>query len=160
MIFRNIIGIILLCLSMTSCSHSNSTLHDTEGNALGIQQFKGKWIIINYWAAWCEGCVKEIPELNNFYQHNHNNNIVLLGVNYDHIPMPDLNEWVNKERISYPVVVEDPSTVFKLTDVDVLPMTFIIDPHGVVVKSIAGPNTEKSLTDILHSLQKKDEAPL
>ena len=158
MIYKNILAILLLCFAVAGCSHQEGVLHDTAGNALNPQQLKGKWVIINYWAAWCEGCVKEIPELNNFYAHNRNNNVILLAANYDHIPMPDLATWVNKERIAYPALVEDPGTVIKLGEVDVLPMTFIIDPKGNLVKSIAGPNTEKSLSDTLKALQKKDEA--
>lgn len=159
MIYRNILAVFLLLTSLISCSDNNkTTLHDTNGNTLNTAQFKGKWVIINYWAAWCEGCVKEIPELNNFYAHNRNNNVLVFGANYDHIPMPDLAGWVDKERIAYPALVEDPGTVIKLGDIDVLPMTFIIDPHGKLVKSIVGPNTEKSLTDTLHLLQKNDEA--
>ncbi len=141
MILRNILGIILLTLSLMSCSRDNS---------VSLSALKGKWIIINYWAVWCDSCVKEIPELNHFYQHNQDKNILLFGVNYDHTPMPDL--------ILYPVLVEDPKKFFKLADVDVLPVTFIIDPQGKVVKSIIGPNTEKSLFKIMQILQKKNES--
>lgn len=154
---RKIIVLFLLII-LAACSQGTTAYHDTEGKVYDSQSFQGKWLIINYWAPWCPGCVKEIPELNRFYQHLPAN-VLLLGVNYDHTPMPDLKEWVRKELIAYPVLIEDPKNQFQLADADVLPVTFIINPQGKVVKSIAGPNTEKSLLETLKALQKTNETP-
>ena len=139
---------------LVSCTQQGSVLHDTQGNQIEVASLKGKWVIINYWAGWCESCVKEIPELNYFYQHNQDKNIVLYGVNYDRIPMQELKNAMDKTHIAYPVVLEDPAQAWSLDGIDALPVTFIIDPNGDVAKKILGVNTEKSLLATVRELQK------
>lgn len=146
--------IILCSLLLISCSQDNGpVLHDTEGKPVQLSKLKGKWVIINYWADWCGSCVYEMPELNDFYQHNQDKNIAFYGVNYDHLPLSELKEAVKKTEIEFPVLVEDPNQAWHLDDVFVLPMTFIINPKGKLVKTIVGPNSEKSLLDTLQTLQ-------
>jgi peroxiredoxin len=145
------------CVAVINCSQQGSVLHDAKGNSIQVSSLKGKWVIINYWAAWCESCVKEIPELNHFYQHNQDKNIVLYGVNYDHMPMSDLELAMHKTQIAFPVILDDPAQTWKLDSIDALPVTFIIDPKGHVVKKILGGNTEKSLFATVHALQKASQ---
>jgi len=75
--------VLLLCLFFTvSCSHK-PVLRSVQNGSVSEQQWKDQWVIVNYWAAWCEGCMKEIPELNRFYQHHHDKSVLLYGVNFD-----------------------------------------------------------------------------
>jgi peroxiredoxin len=134
------------------CSRENSVLHDAKGHEITISQLKGKWIIVNYWAAWCASCLKEIPELNHFYQRNHHKNIVLFGVNYDRLSLSDLQQTIDKTHIAFPVVLEDPAQIWLLNGIEALPVTFIIDPQGKVVKRIVGASTEQSLLATLREL--------
>ncbi len=146
-----LLKIILLIFFITSCTERGSVLHDTKGNQIDVSSLKGKWVIINYWAAWCQTCIKEIPELNNFYQHNQDKNIVLYGVNYDRMPMNELQLAINKTHIAFPVVLEDPAQTWTLYGIDFLPVTFtIIDPNGKVAKKIVGASTEQSLLAAIH----------
>lgn len=81
-------------------------------------------------------------------------NVVLYGVNYDHMPMTDIELAMHKMQIAYPVVLEDPAQTWALTGIEALPVTFIIDPNGKVVKKILGATTEKSLLATVHQFQK------
>ncbi len=152
--FLKVSLVFLISLWMMSCSEQGSVLHDTKGNPIPVAELTGKWVILNYWAAWCESCVKEIPELNRFYQHNQHKNIVLYGVNYDHMPMKDLQAAIEQTHIAYPIVLEDPAKTWALGEFEALPVTFIIDPEGHVAKKILGANTEKSLDAVMRELQK------
>jgi thiol-disulfide isomerase/thioredoxin len=136
------------------CTPGSSVLHDSEGHEIKLSELKGKWIIINYWADWCDSCMAEIPQLNNFYVHNQDKSVVLLGVNYDHLPADQLKQSVKKRQILYPVLLEDPSSIWGLGAMEAIPVTFIIDPKGVVKKMIVGATTENSLLGILRDLQK------
>lgn len=152
--FLKIILLFIGCVAIINCTQQGSVLHDAKGNSIPVSTLKGKWVIINYWADWCESCIKEIPELNHFYQHNQDKNIVLYGVNYDRMPIGDLETAINKTHIAYPVILEDPSETWSFDGIDALPVTFIIDPKGKVVKKILGANTEQSLLAAVHELQK------
>ncbi len=149
------IFLFLLCgVFMLSCTEKGSVLHDTKGNEIQLSALKGKWIIVNYWADWCESCVQEIPELNRFYQNNQDKNILIYGVNYDRLPKADLEKATKKVHIVFPVLLDDLTQIWPLQGIDVLPVTFIINPKGQVVKRIYGGNTEKSLSTTLQALQK------
>lgn len=153
---RNVILNLLLVLLIGSCSQKTGLLHDDKGNEIDISQLKGKWIIVNYWATWCDNCLKEIPEMNHFYQHNPYKNVVLYGVNFDRLAKADLQQAIRQTHIAYPVVLEDPAQTWAINGIDVLPMTFIINPHGQVVKRIVGRTTEQLLLDTIHQLKQKN----
>jgi thiol-disulfide isomerase/thioredoxin len=128
-------------------------LHDTDGHEISITQLKNKWVIINYWASWCANCIEEVQEFNHFYANNRDKNIVLYGVNYNHLPIHDLKEDIQKVGIHYPVLIEDPSQIWHFDLMDVIPFTFIVNPAGKVAKTIIGTTSEQDLLGIIRSLQ-------
>ncbi len=145
--------IILFCsLFLLNCAN-HSVVHDAEGHEIPLDHFKGKWVIINYWAAWCDACVHETPELNHFSEHLKNTNVVFYGFNYDHLSGSDLEQAISDIKITYPVLEEDPQVIWSLPDVNFLPVTFIINPEGHVAKQIVGSSTEESLQAALREAQ-------
>ena len=151
---------ILLCsLLIISCTQDNSAqdnriVHDTTGSAIKLSELKGKWIILNDWADWCDSCAEEVPRLNYFYQHNTDKNIVLFGMNYDQLKGDDLQRAIKKMRIRYPVLVEDPYQRWVLEDTTILPTIYIINPMGKLAKKIVGSVTAEELETIIFQLQK------
>ena len=144
---------ILLCsLLLISCSQQDPVYHDTQGHAVQLTKLRGKWVIVNYWAAWCHPCVDEMPELNNFYKYAQDKNILIYGVDFDELPIDDLTRDAQSVGIAFPVLVDDPEA-WGLDEVSVIPTTFIINPKGVVVKKLVGSITEQTLIDVLHTLQ-------
>lgn len=146
----------IILLSVMSCAQGDPIFSDTQGRSVQISQLRGKWVVVNYWAAWCHSCIEEMPELNRFYQNNSNKNIVFYGVNYDQLPSEALNEAIKNVDVQFPVLTEDPNTAWQLGDTDMIPVTFIINPDGKVVKKLVGVNTEQSLSETLTSLQKNN----
>lgn len=156
MLIRKFILIILCSFFIINCSQAEQPLfYDTEGNAVQLSKLKGKWVVLNYWAAWCGVCVQEIPELNLFYKDIKGSNIVFYGIDYDELTLDNLKSAIAAVDIHYPVLTSDPGFAWNLDDVNVIPTTFILNPKGHVVKVITGPNTEKSLFDIINSLGDK-----
>ena len=151
-------GILILamtfCLVACSSPEPSVILHDQHSNPVDLSELKGKWVIVNYWASWCESCAWEVPHLNKFYQNNKNKNIVLYGVSYDPLPQDELSVAVNKMHIQFPVLLENPSALWQLGDTDVVPVTYIINPEGKVAQKIVGPTTEESLSAVMLALQK------
>jgi peroxiredoxin len=143
----------LLAIVLISCSDNTSTktsgnFQDTDGHAVTLDLLKGKWVVVNYWAAWCEGCIKEIPELNRFDKAL-GSDVVMVGVNFDQPPVDVLQKAIKTAAIAFPVLTQDPGTVWHLGDVSVLPTTFIINPKGIVVRKIIGTSTQSSLSAAL-----------
>ena len=154
---RKLIGIIFCCFFILSCSKPDTLLHDAAGNTIKLSSLKGKWVIINFWASWCDSCIAEVPELNHFYQHNTKDNIVLLGTNYDQLMNADLQSAINKLQINYPVLIEDPNQIWQLGETSVLPTSYIINPAGSLAIKIMGPVTAEDLSHILAQLQENEK---
>jgi thiol-disulfide isomerase/thioredoxin len=147
--------LILVSSLFVACSHEDHTvLHDTRGQQITTAQLKNQWVIINYWAPWCEACMEEVPELNRFYQHlQSSQQVVFYGVDYDHDPQDQLMEIVKQVHIDYPVLIDDPAAAYGLPSLNVVPTTFIINPQGKVVKMISGAVSEQMLLKLIQELK-------
>ncbi len=140
---------IFLCLSsLAACTDRTLTLIDGERRHL--EQFEGQWLLVNYWAAWCKPCVKEIPELNVL---NQKKNIKVLAFNYDKPPLAALRELEERFAIKYPSLGEDPAALFGQETVNALPATMVIDPAGQFKTWLMGPQT---IDTVMHALKAHD----
>ena len=149
--FTKMILSLFCSLFLWGCSSSEPVFKDSQGQSIQLSAYEGKWVIVNYWAAWCHSCIQEIPELNRLSKNN-SDKIVLLGVNYDHLAPNELKAAMNKARILFPVLVEDPQKAWHLGEIAVVPTTFIINPQGKLVETVSGPTSEKLLLDKIKSL--------
>jgi thiol-disulfide isomerase/thioredoxin len=120
-------------------------LPDLNGKVRTLAEFEGKWVIVNYWATSCPPCLKEIPELQSFYERHKDRDAVVLGVNFEDIKPSWLQAFVDSVSMDYPVLrsTPDPQTPFGL--ILVLPTTFVIAPGGELVARQSGPVTAASL---------------
>jgi thiol-disulfide isomerase/thioredoxin len=148
---------LLSLLLLGGCSRQQPALHTSQGETISLAALQNDWIVVNYWAGWCNDCALEIPQLNAFYQQNKrnkNSHVVLLSVNYDALSPAELAAAVKKAGIEYPVLTQDVAPLWQLTVPDGLPATFILAPGGRLVKTIVGGMTAQALTATLHSLQR------
>lgn len=141
---RQMIYILLIsCIALAglaSCSkQADST--DSQGRVIRLNDYTGKWVVINYWATWCSPCLKEMPALNALYVGNRDK-VVVLGVSYDKLSNEEMNAVANKRSIDYPLMSTFPLKKLGVKRLDVLPITFIINPDGKLVKTLKGPQTE------------------
>lgn len=147
------IVLFVFCNLFLSFAQASPVFHDINGRSVDVADLKNKWVIINYWASWCDACLNEIPELNNFYNHNTSKNVAIYGVNFDHLATNELVQASNDSGIRFPVLIDDPSLIWQVGNTDVLPVTYIINPSGKVVKKFIGPTTEQALLESLQTLQ-------
>jgi thiol-disulfide isomerase/thioredoxin len=130
------------------------TLPDVAGNSVSLSDFRGKWVIVNYWATWCPPCLEEIPDLVSLYEENRDS-VVVLGVNYEEVNQEYLEEFVDSHMMSYPVVRSDPVPVTPLGPVLGLPTTYIISPQGERMARQEGPVTRESIEAYLERKQRE-----
>ena len=130
------------------------TLPDVAGKSVSLSDFRGKWVIVNYWATWCPPCLDEIPDLVSLYEDNRDS-VVVLGVNYEEVNEGYLKEFVDSHLISYPVVRSEPVPVTPLGPVLGLPTTYIISPQGERVARQEGPVTRKAIEAYLERKQQE-----
>jgi thiol-disulfide isomerase/thioredoxin len=110
-----------------------------------IEELKGQWVVINYWAKWCKPCIKEIPELNELDQHY--SEVTVVGVNYDGATGESLAAQVEQLGIKFAILAQDPAGDLQQPRPVVLPTTIILDPTGAVSQILLGPQTLASLAE-------------
>jgi thiol-disulfide isomerase/thioredoxin len=139
---------LVLTIALCACDNSQAVI-DSQNQKIKLSDWQNKWVIINYWAAWCEPCAEEVPELNLFYQ-KYQKEIVLIGVNDDGLSKNQLIAAIGQLHIQYPVLQTDPAKILGLPAIQVLPTTFIINPKGKLSKELFGPQTARSLENIIN----------
>jgi thiol-disulfide isomerase/thioredoxin len=130
------------------------TLPDLEGKSVSLSDFRGKWVIVNYWATWCPPCLEEIPDLVALHEA-HPDKVVVLGVDYEEVDLDYLKEFVDSHFMSYPIVRMDPVPVTELGPVLGLPTSYIISPEGESVARQEGPVTREAIEAYLERKQQQ-----
>ena len=142
----SVLLVLLVSLSLAGCS-SESSFRVADGTSMRFSDLHGEWVVLNYWAEWCAPCREEIPELNQLREQGIQQGIEIrvFGVNYDGLEGSDLDGVIQRMVIEFPVLVDDPRENFGIPRAEVLPMTVVIDPSGVVKAVLSGPQTAESL---------------
>lgn len=140
---------VLFCLAIfTNVCSANVMLKDISGQMIPFTSLKGKWVLINYWASWCQPCLDEIAELNQFYSKR-KDKVALFAVNYDMVSLADQIALIRKYDIRYPSLQEDPAEDLNLGDIRGVPATFVFNPEGRFSGTLYGSQTLESLNRAL-----------
>ncbi len=129
----------------------NFTVKDTAGKKHMLSQYKGKWVIVNYWATWCPPCLEEVPDLVALYDSRKNRDVMIIGVVFDYQSAKEVAEYVDDMLMSYPIVLGDDDVTKQIGNSEVLPTTFIYNPRGELVKTKHGLVTKQYLEAIMAS---------
>lgn len=139
----------LLASGLVSAEPVDFSLLGLDGETHKLSDYRGKWVIVNYWATWCPPCIEEIPDLVDFHEQHHSKDAVVLGVNFETIGLQQLRAFVDKLSITYPILRGDESPVTPLGTIPGLPTTIIVSPAGVPVARQEGPVTKAALEDFI-----------
>ena len=138
--------LLTVMLTLSGCGEPVTEFVDT-GSVRHIID-NDKWMLINYWAVWCGPCRTEIPELNQL-SRDHNETLVVYGVNFDR-PGPDkMASAVEQMGIEFPVFQNDPYQMLGYEQPQVLPTTIVVAPGNIVHKVLVGPQTVESLLEAI-----------
>lgn len=128
---------LLLLPALFSCSPA-----EKPGNTLQLEELRGQWIVINYWAIWCKPCIQEIPELNKLAELPQ---VTVLGVNYDGISGEELDQQLQQLGVAFPSLSTDPAAQLGVPRPVVLPTSLVLDPEGKLRQTLVGPQTLETL---------------
>lgn len=124
------------------------TLQTLDGETVSLAGYKGKPVLLNFWATWCAPCRLEMPELNKTAGDYADTGLVVLGVNQEE-PANVVADFVDELGITFPQALDVDGEAGKAYGAYLLPITFFIDPDGVVTAVHRGSLTRDLIDEYL-----------
>lgn len=104
---------------------------DLDGEALSLEKYRGKIILLDFWATWCPPCIKEMPHLKQTYTKFKNKGFIIIGISADRGLEP-LKTYISKENITWPQHFDNGGSIAKMYGITHIPTTFLIDGKGII----------------------------
>jgi peroxiredoxin len=114
------------------------TLQDLNGNNVSLADFKGKVVILDFWATWCPPCIKEIPDFIDLYDQYKDKGFAMVGISLDQAGIGVVKSFVEKYKVNYPILMADGQIHNKYGGITGIPTTFVIDPEGNIRQKYIG----------------------
>ncbi len=128
----------------------NFTLKNLEGKEVSLSDFRGKHILVNFWATWCGPCKIEMPSLEALYQRFKNKKFVMLAISNDMFGATVVKPFVKANKINFPVLLDQRLKASNAFGVVSLPATFMIDPKGKILGALYGAEDWATPSNILY----------
>ncbi len=146
-------GFLLLCIAIPAMASENWSLTDTSGKQWNLSDFRGKWVLVNFWATWCPPCLAEIPDLSKMGKEG--KKIAVIGIAVSYRSQEEVLDFMKKHAIPYPVVLGSEDIASSFGGIESLPTSFLYSPDGKLVGQHEGPLTQDEIENFLASSRKK-----
>jgi thiol-disulfide isomerase/thioredoxin len=113
-------------------------LKDVEGRALRLSDYKGKVVLLNFWATWCAPCRAEMSDLVKWQREYKSKGLQVIGVTYPPEQLAEVREFIKSIKVNYPVALGEEQTKAIFDEGETLPVTVVIDKKGMVREVIQG----------------------
>lgn len=113
------------------------SVRDLDGRDVALASFRGKVVLINFWATWCPPCRAEIPDLVAL-QEKYRDQLQIIGVSTDEAPVDVVKRFAEEHHMNYPIVMESPEIEKLFPGIGALPTTFVLDRESRIVQKHVG----------------------
>lgn len=148
--FLRMLCVATLLIMAGTASAESFVFKDMQGQQQRLQDYRGKWVLVNFWATWCPPCLEEIPDLIALYDAHRNKDLVVIGVALDSTK-ESVVAFVAKKKVSYPIVFGDYDLASQIGEVEALPTSYLYDPAGKLVSYQQGMVTRASVESYIKS---------
>ncbi|QUW23997.1 TlpA family protein disulfide reductase [Sporosarcina sp. Marseille-Q4063] len=128
------------------------------GETVSLSDYKGKTVILNFWASWCPPCRVEMPFMENYYEENKDSeNMEILAVNMTKTErgggdkIEKVQGFVDEHELTFPILLDDAGEVVKLYQVMAYPTTYIINPDGIITDVVIRALDEELITELVNN---------
>ncbi len=141
--WNRIVAFIGLSLLTVSAWAFNFT--DVQGHAQNLAAYKGKWVLVNFWATWCPPCLKEIPDLISLQGTYGKTRLAVIGVAMDYHDPKQVIDFARSMHINYPIVLGNSDLAAQVGEIQGLPTSYLFDPSGRIVAYQLGALTRSAV---------------
>ncbi|MGD1093360.1 MAG: TlpA disulfide reductase family protein [Bryobacteraceae bacterium] len=174
LILRSITVTMLAAALFTGCSYSptsvkaavkpekerklapNFALKNATGQTVKLSDYRGKVVVLNFWATWCGPCKVEIPWFVDFQQTYKDKNFTVLGVSMDDDGWKAVTPYLAEHKLNYPVVIGSEEVSQQYGGIEALPTTFVIDQEGRIASIHQGLISKSEYENEIRNLLDKD----
>ena len=140
---RAIVFVILLVAQPAVASGQSGqapalALKDLRGRTHRLSEYKGKVVLLNFWATWCPPCRAEMPDLVRWQREFRGKGLQVIGITYPPIELREVRRLVRSIRLNYPVLLGSKETKALFDSSETMPVTVVIDREGHVRDRIEG----------------------
>jgi thiol-disulfide isomerase/thioredoxin len=124
--------------SQTVQKASPLVLKDLRGRTIRLSDYKGKVVLLNFWATWCPPCRAEMPDLIKMQREYRSRGLQVIGVTYPPQEVSEVRQFIRKLGVNYPIALGTKETKILFDKTGTLPLTVVIDRQGNVRERIEG----------------------
>lgn len=130
------------------------TLTSLEGQEMSLSDFRGKKVVLNFWASWCGPCRKEMPDMQKFYDAYKDKNVEVVAVNLTHFERKreHVDEFVKEYGLTFPIPLDVEKQQYDAYKVITIPTTYFLDEKGVIQQKHLGPMTYEFMENTIEKM--------
>jgi len=114
------------------------SLVDLSGKRVALTEFRGQFVLLNFWATWCPPCLEEMPSMDLLYQRLRDRGFVVIAISSDKEGAPVVGSFVDKLGTSFPILLDPDGQVSRAYGAKNLPVSFLLDRDGRVIAAAQG----------------------
>jgi peroxiredoxin len=132
----------------------NATLKLLSGETRTLADYKGKVVVLDFWATWCAPCLYTMPKMIQFYNRHRSQNVEVIGVAVDVSSRAEVEQFVKEMEVNYPIAVDSEAVVKGVYGIKNLPTLFVIDKKGHIVLRLEGYDPQNTMQMLEDAVQR------
>ena len=129
-------------------------LKNLSGETISLSDYKGKKILLNFWASWCPPCKEEMPYIQKYYEERADkSNVEVITVNMTKHEQGDIErveKFIEEQKLTFPVLLDENGKIMNLYNIRAFPTTYIINEDGMIADIVSLPLDDKIIEDLIH----------
>lgn len=146
---RRISWVLIAMLWVSAASAEGFNFKDTKGKVHRLADYKGKWVLINFWATWCPPCLEEMPALQQL--HETRKDLVVIGIAMEYQDVAYVKQFADDLLVSFPIVLGDRKIAAQIGKVPGLPTTYLYNTEGQIAAYHVGALTREAVERYIDS---------